>query len=254
MLEQYLKQLGFNEKEIAIYLCIVEHGKLSAVDISRITKINRTTVYSVSKELIKKRVIQEDLGGENRYYFALPIEDLEVLYKEEEEKLEKKRIATKELINQLAALPKSTQYSVPKIRFIDEAGLNNFIFKQLPVWIESAKHTEDHNWWGFQDVSFIENYKEWFDYHWKIYPEDFGSYLITNKKPAETKFAKQVNTTKRQIKYWGKSLNFTATQAVLGDYVVFIVTNQHPHYMVETHDAVMAQNLRELFKGMWEKI
>ena len=254
MLEQYLKQLGFNDKEITIYLCIVEHGKLSAVDISRITKINRTTVYSVSKELIKKRVIQEDLGGENRYYFALPIEDLEVLYKEEEEKLEKKKIATKELINKLAALPKSTQYSVPKIRFIDENHLRAFLFKQLPIWIESAKNRGDKSWWGFQDTSMIENYKDWFDYHWDVYPKDFDTHLITNKKPAETKFAKQINSKQRQMKYWGKSLEFSATHAVLGDYVVFIVTNQHPHYMVETHDAVMAKNLRELFKGMWDKI
>lgn len=31
-----------------------------------------------------------------------------------------------------------------------------------------------------------------------------------------------------------------------------IVTNQHPHYMVEIHDPVMAQNLRDIFKGVWE--
>ena len=76
MLNQYLQQLGFGDKEIAIYLCIQENGKLSASDVARITKINRTTVYSVSKELIKKGVIQEDLGGSNRYYTALSPEEL----------------------------------------------------------------------------------------------------------------------------------------------------------------------------------
>ena len=59
---------------------------------------------------------------------------------------------------------------------------------------------------------------------------------------------------RRQIKYWAKTNDFTATHAVLGNYVLFIVTKQHPYYMVETHDAVMAQNLRELFKGFWDKI
>ena len=29
MLNQYLQQLGFGEKEIAVYLCILENGKLS---------------------------------------------------------------------------------------------------------------------------------------------------------------------------------------------------------------------------------
>jgi hypothetical protein len=41
---------------------------------------------------------------------------------------------------------------------------------------------------------------------------------------------------------------------VLGDYVFFCVTSTKPHYCVEIHDAVMAENLREMFKGVWEKI
>lgn len=254
MLEQYLTQLGFGEKEIAVYVCVVEHGKLSAAAVSRITKINRTTVYSVSKELIKKGVIQEDLGGTNRYYTALPIEELRELYKKEELELMKKKSVIEETIAELQALPKSKQYSVPKIRFIDEIHLKDFLFKQLPIWIESAKKT-DTNWWGFQDVSFIEAYPEWFEYHWKIFPQDYGTRLFTNKKQSEKSFAEKIgDSERRQIKYWDKSIDFTATHAVLGDYVFFCVTSQKPHYLVETHDAVMAENLRQMFKGMWEKI
>lgn len=79
--------------------------------------------------------------------------------------------------------------------------------------------------------------------------------LSEGKKPAEKEFAKKMKSDdRRQIKYWAKTNDFTATHAVLGNYVLFIVTKQHPYYMVETHDAVMAQNLRELFKGFWDKI
>jgi sugar-specific transcriptional regulator TrmB len=254
MLNQYLQQLGFSDKEIAVYLCILENGKLSAAAVSRITKINRTTVYSVSKELIKKAVIHEDLGGTNRYYTALPPEELKNLYKAEEEKLNQKKMIIDDTIRELSALPKSKQYSVPKIRFIDELHMNDFLFKQLPVWIESAKKQDDHNWWGFQDATLLEEYKDWIEYHWKIFPEDFGTRLITNDRQAEKELAKKISNEKRQVKYWDKTVNFTATHAVLGDYVLFIVTNQHPYYLVETHDAVMAQNLREMFKGFWEKI
>lgn len=254
MLNQYLQQLGFSDKEIAVYLCVLENGKLSAAAVSRITKINRTTVYSVSKELVKKGVIHEDLGGTNRYYTALPPEELKNLYKTEEEKLNQKKLVIEDTIRELSALPKSKQYSVPKIRFIDELHMNDFLFKQLPVWIESAKKKDDHNWWGFQDATLLEEYKDWIEYHWKIFPEDFGTRLLTNDKQAEKELAKRIPNEKRQVKYWDKTVNFTATHAVLGDYVLFIVTNQRPHYLVETHDAVMAQNLREMFKGFWEKI
>jgi predicted transcriptional regulator len=190
MLNQYLQQLGFSSKEIAVYLCILESGKLSAASVSRITKINRTTVYSVSKELIKKGVIHEDFGGTNRYYSALSPEDLRGLYKNEEKSLNQKKLIIEDTIRELDALPKSKQYSVPKIRFIDELHLNDFLFKQLPVWIESAKKYDDYNWWGFQDASLLESYKDWIEYHWKIFPEDFGTRLITNSKQSGGRICK----------------------------------------------------------------
>ncbi len=254
MLNEYLQQLGFTDKEIAVYLCIQENGKLSATDVSRIAKINRTTVYSVSKELIKKGIIIEDLGGTNRYYTALPPEELRTLYKSQEQELEQKKTAIEQAILELQALPRSKQYSVPKIRFIDEPQLADFLIKQLPIWIESARKIEDKNWWGFQDVTLLETYKEWVAYHWEIFPEDFGLRVFTNNKPTEKDIANKLSDDRRQTKYWDKAVDFSATHVVLGDYVLFIVTNQHPHYMVETHDAVMAKNLREMFKGMWEKI
>ncbi len=254
MLEQVLKDLGFGTKEIAIYLCILEHGKLSAAAVARITKVNRTTVYSVAKELVAKGVIAEDIGGVNRYYTALPVEDLRELYIKEEQALKEKKSAIEAAIAELAAVPKGKHYSVPKIRFIDERHLDDFLHKQLSVWIQSAKG-KDQNWWGFQDTSFIDSHAEWFKYHWEIFPTDYGTRLFTNKKTSEEKFAAHVSDSdRRQVKYWKKSEDFTATHAVLGDYVLFCVTNAHPYYLVEIHDAVMAENLRQMFKGMWEEI
>lgn len=254
MINEILKSLGFSEKEIAVYICILEQGKVSAATVARITKINRTTVYSVSKELIKRGIIAEDLAGTQRYFTALPVETLQKAYTEEEQALKKKKEAIDGLMKELSTLPKSKHYSVPKIRFIDEFGISDFLIKQLPVWIESAK-TTDKNWWGFQDTSFIDEYPEWFKYHWEIFPADFGTRLFTNKKPSEEKFAEHVkDTDRRQIKYWDVSEEFTATHAVLGNYVLFCMTREHPHYLVEIHDSVMAENLRQMFKGMWEKM
>lgn len=59
-------------------------------DIAKTTNINRATVYSIAKELIKKAVIAEDLGGKSRYLVALPPQDLDQLVKKEEKKIEQK--------------------------------------------------------------------------------------------------------------------------------------------------------------------
>ena len=55
----------------------------------------------------------------------------------------------------------------------------------------------------------------------------------------------------KQIKFWKNSNNFTATTWVAGDYLIMTVTNQHPHYLVQIHDATLAHNMREMFKGIW---
>lgn len=254
MINTYLQELGLRNKEVSVYLCVLENGKMSAASISRITKINRATVYSITKELINKSFLHEDLGGTNRYFVASQAEELRSIYLKQEKELQKKRETIENTIKELKSIPKSKQYSVPKIRFIDEMQLEDFLYKQLPVWIESAQKYEDHNWWGFQDVSLAEAFPEWFEYHWKIFPPDFGMKMFTNKKPTEEVLAKKYFSNKRGAKYWDKSLNFTATHAVLGDYVIFCVTNQRPYYLVETHDVVMAKNLRDLFKNIWDKI
>ncbi len=71
MIEEILKKLDFNDKEIQIYLAILQHGKMTPSAVSKVTKINRTTVYSTAKELVKKGVMKEDFGGYIRSFVAL---------------------------------------------------------------------------------------------------------------------------------------------------------------------------------------
>lgn len=254
MIDQYLQELGLGAKERSVYLCVLENGKLSAASIARITRINRATVYSITKELIGKGFLHEDLGGSNRYFVASKADELRGVYLKQEKELQKKKEIIENTIKELKTIPQSKQYSVPKIRFIDEIQLEDFLYKQLPIWIESAQKYNDHNWWGFQDVSLVETFPEWFEYHWKIFPQDFGMKMFTNKKPTEENLAKKYSSNNREAKYWDKSLDFTATHAVLGDYVIFCITNQRPYYLVEIHDVVMAKNLRDLFRNIWNKI
>jgi len=59
---------------------------------------------------------------------------------------------------------------------------------------------------------------------------------------------------RRKMKFWSDAKQFTASTWVCGDYVIMIVTNQQPHYLVEIYDATFAHNMREVFKGLWKKV
>lgn len=252
MIHQLLKQLNFGDKEIEIYLAILEHRKISPTDIAKITKINRTTVYSVAKELKKKGVIAEDLGHATTYYTALPLKELKQLAAHEEKQLENKKVIIENAIKELAVLPKAEFYAIPKIRFIDEAELSDFLYAQTPVWNEAMLKT-DSTWWGFQDSSVIKYHEDWINWYWKNAPKKIYVKVISNSSKIEEEMKKR-KYSRRKVKFWKSTFNFSATTWVVGDRVVMVVTNHKPHYLVEIHDAVLASNMRELFRSIWEDL
>jgi sugar-specific transcriptional regulator TrmB len=251
MIHDLLKQLGFNEKETTIYLAILGQGKATPADIAKVSQINRTTVYSVAKELIKKGVITEDLGTHSRYLMARPPEDLKNIAQKEEKQLAKKREIIDTTIQELGKFTKNTSYSIPKIVFIPEDDLENYLYKQAPKWSESIMKY-DKNYWGFQDRYFVSHYEEWIDWFWEQQaPKDLVVKLLSNQSAEKIKEKK---FTQRKIKFFGGGEDFTSTVWIAGDYVVMIVLNQRPHYLVEINDAVLAHNLRKVFQGIWKKV
>lgn len=252
MIQQLLEQLGFSKKETAVYIAVLQKGKISPSEVAKITDINRTTVYSVANDLIKRGVISEDLGNEStRYLVALPLNELQ---QEEEKKIANKKEILNQAIEELGVLSKDARYTVPKIVFVDGKNLEKYLYKQSKAWSNSIMK-RDGVWWGFQDVSYVEHYEKVIDWYWeKAAPKGLSLKLLTNKSPLEKKMEKKEYSPQRKIKVWKDAQKFTASTWVCGDYVIMIVTNQQPHYLVEIYDATFAHNTREVFKNIWKKI
>jgi sugar-specific transcriptional regulator TrmB len=248
MINELLSQLGFGEKETAVYLALLQHGKITPASLAHIVKINRTTVYSIAKELVQKGVIAEDLGNKTLYLVAKPPQDLEILAQKEEKQLDEKRNIIKNAVEELQAITKATQYSIPKIVFKAEDEIENHLYSQTPAW-DASVLKYDGLWWGFQDQTFVEHYEKWIDWYWEGGGSNQTSLRLISNEIAEK--IKKKKFEKREIKFWEQSHNFTATTWILGDYVVMIVTSQRPRYLVEIYDAALAHNMREVFKGIW---
>ncbi|MFA6549496.1 MAG: helix-turn-helix domain-containing protein [Candidatus Margulisiibacteriota bacterium] len=249
MIEELLAKLDFNDKQTTIYLAVLKYGKITPAMLAEVTKLNRTTVYSVTKELVASGVIGEDLGSSHLYLVAKPPQDLELLVKKGERELEEKRAIAKKAIAELQTIAKTTKYPIPKIIFIQEEEVENHLYRATPKWDESILQY-DGTWWGFQDHTFVQHYEDWIDWYWQT-----GSKPSTRLKLLSNEAAEQIKKKKferRQIRFWKESHDFQATTWILGDFVVMIVTRERPRYLVEIHDAVLANDLREVFKGIWK--
>ena len=252
MYQDTLVKLGFSDKEIAIYTTLLQHVSLSAAEISKLTRINRTTVYSATKELTKKGLLSEDLGAKTRKFVALPPQNIERLFQNEQKKLDDKKPYILRAVRELNVFTQASKYTVPKIIFVEEENIESHLYKQTAVWNKSMK---DRNvaYWGFQDASFVKHFEEWIDWYWTLEQSSNAIEL----KLLSNKIAEQLKKKKyerRQIIFWDKTDDFTGTTWIMGDYTTIIMTDRKPYYLIEIHDQTIAHNMREVFKGLWEEL
>lgn len=248
-IEEILEKLGFSEKEIQVYLAIVKLEKATPAELARITKIGRPTVYNVVKNLLSKGAIAEDKADAVLHLVALPPEGLRASIERSKVELQKQEELVDCAIQELLLVSSGKTYPVPKLRFIEESELSDYLFQNADKWNKSVL-SKDGIWHGFQDHTFVENYEDWID--WTVRKFQGVKYevrLFSNVSKIEEKLEGKI--AERRVKFLRQS-HFTATTWVAGDYLVMISTATKPFYLVEIHDELMAENMREVFKNMWE--
>lgn len=249
-MEVLFRKLGLNQNEQEVYLAVLRAGKIAPNQIAQSTNINRTTVYSIGRKLIKMGLMTQDLGQKVSYFVATPPEKLvAILEKEEKQIAEKKKVAQK-LARELSVLRSEKHYSVPRIRFIEEADIEDYLYEAYPRWAGSVALI-DNVWRGFQDDSFTSRYEKWIEWTWRQPTQKtLGVEFFSNQAAIESALLKKHPT--RLIKSLPKHVTFDSSLWVTGEYLIMVQTRVRPHYLVEIHDAVLARNQRELFKALWQ--
>jgi len=57
LLEKYLKSIELSDKEIKVYVSALELGESTVIDISKKSRVNRTTIYPVIDSLQEKGLV-----------------------------------------------------------------------------------------------------------------------------------------------------------------------------------------------------
>jgi sugar-specific transcriptional regulator TrmB len=250
MIDFTLHRLGLGKREIIVYKTILEYSKIAPSHISRLTKIGRTTVYSVAKELLHKNLIIEDVSGKIVYYSPADQKKLESIVQDESKKVAEKGMLINELQEYIQSIPKSKTFSIPKIKMVSENDVLDYLYSATQTWDASLSGT-DTTWWGFQDIPFVQVYEKWIDWYWTKVSKKTHLKMLTNSAPIEERMRSK-KYTRRNLKFI-ENTELTATQWVVGNYVIMIITAQRPYYLIEINDSVLAHNMREMFKLLWEK-
>lgn len=248
-----LDKLGLSEKEIKVYLTLLKHGKTKPSDLAKLTKISRPTLYNIAKQLISKGMIAEDYSTKVLHFSPLPPENLKNMLEGAKREMAQKEDLINKAIAEISLIAPAKAYPVPKIRFIEEENIEKYLFDNLIKW-QKEVISSDGVWRCFQDHSFVENYENWIAKSWQTNESKDPHYCgqaFTNQSVVEEKIKSKYPKNKRQIRFL-KDVHFTASVWVSGDYLTIIQTNKHPFYLFEIHDKLLAENMREVLKKLWE--
>jgi len=103
-IQTILKNFGLNDKEIAVYLTLVELGPSPVRAVSAKAKVNRGTSYDILKELIKQGLVSFYDAKSHQYFAAEPPEKLLSALEDKQEHLEELKIQVKESLPELKTL------------------------------------------------------------------------------------------------------------------------------------------------------
>ena len=104
MLEKFLQEIGLSEKESIVYIHLLKVDSQSIADIAKATDINRTTVYPILDQLIKKEFVEETKENEKSLYQAHTPDRIESFLQEQKIKIEEQVHIANDMIPQLKGL------------------------------------------------------------------------------------------------------------------------------------------------------
>lgn len=249
-LDKFFGQLGFQPKEQQVFLALVEHGKSSATQLSKRTKIPRATLYALLETLLHKGLISKEQKRGSSLYLVSSLEALPRLVETEREQLKVKEQAAKELCSFLSPVMKVAGYSPPKIQVYEgRKSIDSMLYDNLPLWRESYYRFGDNTLWGYQDPTFVESYLKWHHYMWQSMSGREKIRLFSNSANIEQELRHKIKG--REVRALPAGAHFSSSIWIYGEYIVMGMTRQEPHYAVQLKDPIFASNLRTFFELLW---
>lgn len=245
-----LLNFGFSEKEIAVYLKLAELGRASAHTLAKRTKIIRSSVYPVLNRLVEKGVVSIQQEGDISLFVCNAPTALLSIVREEKSQITARETLAFELVRLVGPYFQRKNYSIPSLQIFDgEKNVSAMLSEFLPDYLESMKKY-DNTLWGYQDHTFVTPYRDWLERYWKEKDDTHKIHLFSNRSDIEGSLKHRIKN--REIRIFAKDFQLSTTLWISGDYITLIATQHVPHYAVQLHDALFAENIRRVFRAFWE--
>lgn len=151
-MENILKQLGLNEKEIVIYKTLLQRGASTASSLATIIDLPRQTVYSILQKLSDENIIEKGpWKGANK--FMVDPTNLSSLIRSKQKKLSRLENTIEELMPELLKMTKVNDRKKPLVQYYEGTFGLKRLFDEI---LEQFKRKDDDTFRGF-GINYFQN-------------------------------------------------------------------------------------------------
>lgn len=249
-MEKMLLKLGFSEKEVKVYLAILELGSATVIEIGKNASVNRGTTYDILESLIQKGLVSYFTKGKKRYFSAEDPTRIIHLLESKEENLQKeeKVIADqkKELENALPELMSiySKSEEKPRVRFYEG---KNGIFQIYQELINQKEVL----YYGSVEYTF----NIFPDFNEKITKKQIANGVkirdIVYRSKKSLQLKKLYQFPNQQLRFLPRGMELKTNNIIFGNKVAMISYRKNLHAVViESEEITKTQ--KEFFNVLWQ--
>lgn len=242
-----LLQLGFSEKEIVVYVAVLQDRDASIPSLSEDTGLSRGTVYDVIEKLKGKKFVAEVRKGKKRRLVAeSPTNGFYSLLDTMRSELERARIDVENILPIIKAINVGEDYR-PQIKvYSGEKGFRHvwdeiFTCKEKS-FLSIARIETFVNFGGTEFLTEIQKKKVKLGFSSRAINE--SSELAEQMKGGDTKY-------NRETRIAPKEFQFPSTEIIFGDKIaMFSTRDENIIFLIESKD--FAETHRMYFEMLWK--
>lgn len=234
-MEDSLKNIGLEDREVKVYLAALELGQSTVLPIAKKAGFKRTYCYDILDSLAKRKLVSyTEVNNRRRYVAADP--------KEIEQLLRERLVEFKNVLPSLSALYK-TEKEKPSVRFYEGALEIKNIYEDL------NKSTEILAYGNMEKIE--QYYPEFYQF---LHRQLKKNKVIRELAPRTTKAIeaqKYYKKPKQEMRFLPELFSIDTDTIIYGDKVAMISYGETVHGLVVESKSI-ANTQKKIFEVLWK--
>ena len=238
-MKESLIEFGFDQKQVAVYLFLLQNRDKAAYEIAKGTEIPRTTVYKILEELKKQGFVSSWIKNGVKHFSAESPEILKRTLKRKEEMIEK-------ILPEMLTIFKSDA-SYPSAKLYEGKEGVKQVFENI---LDIIKHKKLKQLYVFSDYHLTEQFPQYFK-DWRVRKNKTGAFtqlIVPFGTPVNEDYS---SNEFRETRVMNKNFPIDGSVDICGSHVAFFSFKEKEVYSITIDSPIISEMLTKFFLYMW---